>query len=135
MLSYLKGTVIGTQVINSNRVILVLDVNHIGYEIQVTSRFLSELPKSDELTQIYTHLNVREDNISLFGFGLMAERDLFRQLVAVSGIGPQLAMALIDTLNLQDLVQAIVSGNTKTSVAYPRGRNEDCRTHFLGTPQ
>lgn len=113
MLSYLKGTVVGTQSINNNRVILVLDVNQVGYEIQVVSRFRSELPKGDEPVQVFTHLNVREDNMSLFGFSSLAERDLFRQLIAVSGIGPQLAMALIDTLKLQDLVQAIVSGNTK----------------------
>ena len=113
MLSYLKGSVVGTQSINSNRVILVLDVNQVGYEIQVVSRLVSELPKDDELVQIFTHLNVREDNMSLFGFSSLAERDLFRQLIAVSGIGPQLAMALIDTFKLQDLVQAIVSSNTK----------------------
>lgn len=113
MLSYLKGTVVGTQSINNNRVILVLDVNQVGYEIQVVSRLLSELPKGDAMVQIFTHLNIREDNMSLFGFSSLAERDLFRQLIAVSGIGPQLAMALIDTLKLPDLVQAIVSGNTK----------------------
>ena len=113
MLSYLKGTVVGTQSINNNRVILVLDVNQVGYEIQVVSRLLGELPKGDAIVQIFTHLNIRDDNISLFGFSSLAERDLFRQLIAVSGIGPQLAMALIDTLNLPDLVQAIVSGNTK----------------------
>lgn len=113
MLSYLKGTVVGTQSINSNRVILVLDVNQVGYEIQVVARLVSELPKGDDPVQIFTHLNVREDNMSLFGFSSLAERDLFRQLIAVSGIGPQLAMALIDTFKLQDLVQAIVSSNTK----------------------
>ncbi|MGK7891666.1 MAG: Holliday junction branch migration protein RuvA [Leptolyngbyaceae cyanobacterium] len=113
MLSYLKGTIVGTQTINSNRVILVLEVNQVGYEIQVTSRLVSDLKPTDETVQIYTHLNVREDNLSLFGFSSIAERDLFRQLVAVSGIGPQLAIALIDTLALPDLVQAIVSGNTK----------------------
>lgn len=113
MLSYLKGTIVGTQTINSNRIILVLEVNQVGYEIQVTSRLVSDLKPADGTVQIYTHLNVREDNLSLFGFGSMAERDLFRQLVAVSGIGPQLAIALIDTLALPDLVQAIVSGNTK----------------------
>ncbi|NET49020.1 MAG: Holliday junction branch migration protein RuvA [Merismopedia sp. SIO2A8] len=126
MLSYLKGTIVGTQTLTSNRVILVLEVNQVGYEIQITSRFRATLPQvistretthetthEPELVQIYTHLNVRDDHLSLFGFATLVERDLFRQLIAVSGIGPQLAMALIDTLALQDLVQAIVSGNTK----------------------
>jgi holliday junction DNA helicase RuvA len=63
--------------------------------------------------QVFTHLQVREDQMVLFGFASMAERDLFRQLVSVSGVGPQLAVALLDTLGLQDLVQAIVSSNTR----------------------
>ena len=63
--------------------------------------------------QVFTHFQVREDQLTLFGFAAAAERDLFRQLVAVSGIGSQLALALIDTLGLQDLVQAIVSSNTR----------------------
>ena len=70
-------------------------------------------PKSAKDAQIFTHLNVREDQVTLFGFSSSAERDLFRQLVSVSGIGPQLALALLDTLGLQDLVQAIVAGNTR----------------------
>jgi len=49
----------------------------------------------------------------LFGFGLAAERDLFRQLISVSGVGPQSAMALLDALEFPELVQAIVSGNTR----------------------
>ncbi len=49
----------------------------------------------------------------MFGFGRLAERELFLQLISVSGIGPQLAIALIDTLGLEGLVQAVVTGNTK----------------------
>jgi holliday junction DNA helicase RuvA len=66
-----------------------------------------------ESIQVFTHLYVREDQLTLYGFAAAAERDLFRQLISVSGIGPQLALALIDTLGLQELVQAIVSGNTR----------------------
>jgi Holliday junction DNA helicase RuvA len=56
---------------------------------------------------------VREDQVTLFGFGSLAERDLFRQLITVNGVGPQVAMALLDTLGLAELVQAIVVGNTR----------------------
>lgn len=112
MLGYLKGTVASIQK-NSNRVILTLEVNHIGYDLQVVPRLLQELPTIGENAQIFTHLHVREDQIVLFGFSSAAERDLFRQLVSVSGIGPQLGLALLDTLGLQDLVQAIVVGNTR----------------------
>ncbi|MBD2000611.1 Holliday junction branch migration protein RuvA [Leptolyngbya sp. FACHB-541] len=112
MISYLKGTLAAIQKIGNNRVILTLEVNQIGYELQVLPRMTQELP-AGEVVQVFTHLQVREDQMVLFGFASMAERDLFRQLVSVSGVGPQLAVALLDTLGLQDLVQAIVSSNTR----------------------
>jgi Holliday junction DNA helicase RuvA len=113
MLSYLKGKVIHTQRLQNNRIHLVLEVNNLGYDLQITSRHLLELPAYGDTTHIFTHLNVKDDGLTLFGFTSMAERDLFRQLISVSGIGPQMGMALLDGLNLQELVQAIVSGNTR----------------------
>lgn len=112
MISYLKGTIAGIQKIG-NRVVLVLEVQQVGYEVQIPARFMAQLVSVGEPIQIFTHQYVREDQIALFGFGNAAERDLFRQLISVSGIGTQLALALIDTLGLHDLVQAIVSGNTR----------------------
>jgi len=112
MIGYLKGTIASIQK-TGNRVILTLDVNQVGYDVQIVPRVLQELPAVGEAAQIFTHLHLREDQVTLFGFSSAAERDLFRQLVSVSGIGPQLAVALLDTLGLQDLVQAIVSGNTR----------------------
>lgn len=114
MLSYLKGTLIGIQKISASRVIVVLDVNQVGYEVQVVPRLVHNFPASGETVQIFTHQQVREDQIVLFGFASMAERDLFRQLLTVSGIGPQAAIALLDTLGLTDLVQAIVTSNIRT---------------------
>jgi holliday junction DNA helicase RuvA len=113
MIGYLQGHVASLQKIGTSRTLLTLDVNQVGYDLQVTQRFTTELPAAGERLQVFTHLQVREDQMVLFGFGSAAERDLFRQLVSVSGVGPQLAMALLDTLSLADLVQAIVSGNTR----------------------
>lgn len=113
MIGYLKGTVAGIQKLSSSRVILTLDVNQVGYDLQIAPRLVPQLPAVGEPLQVFTHLQVREDQWVLFGFDSIAERDLFRQLVSVSGIGPQLALALLDKLGLQDLVQAIVSGNTR----------------------
>jgi holliday junction DNA helicase RuvA len=111
MIGYLNGSVVSLQ--PGKRTILTLEVNQIGYDLQVPARIRQQLPMGSELIQVFTHLQVREDQLTLFGFASAAERDLFRQLVAVSGIGPQLALALIDSLGLQDLVQAIVSSNTR----------------------
>jgi holliday junction DNA helicase RuvA len=112
MIGYLKGLAISLQKV-STRTLLTLEVNQIGYDLQVPGRLKTELPAAGELLQIFTHLQVREDQVVLFGFGSAAERDLFRQLVSVSGVGPQLAMALLDTFDLSELVQAIVGGNTR----------------------
>lgn len=115
MISYLKGTVANIQKSTGNRVTLILEVNQIGYELQIPRRMSQELQAaSREIVQVFTHLQIREDQQILYGFTSAAERDLFRQLVSVSGIGAQLAIALIDTLGLPNLVQAIVTGNIRT---------------------
>ncbi|NET55558.1 MAG: Holliday junction branch migration protein RuvA [Symploca sp. SIO2E6] len=115
MISYLKGTVANINKNSGNRVTLILEVNQIGYELQIPRRLLQELPTaSEEVVQIFSHLQIREEQQVLYGFASAAERDLFRQLISVSGIGTQLAIALIDTLGLPTLVQAIVTGNIRT---------------------
>jgi holliday junction DNA helicase RuvA len=113
MISYLKGIVAGVQKISSTRVILTLEVNQIGYDLQVAPRLIQQLPPKDETMQVFTHMQTREDQTVLFGFESVAERDLFRQLISVSGIGPQMGLALLDSLGLQELVQAIVTSNTR----------------------
>jgi len=119
MIGYLKGTVAGVQKPTPTRIILSLEVNQVGYDLQIPSRLIPQLPLEGEVLQIYTHLQVREDQWVLFGFGSAAERDLFRQLVSVSGVGPQLAVALLDTLGFQDLVQAIVTSNSRVLAKTP----------------
>lgn len=111
MLSYLKGSLVGVRVPVPNRPLLILEANGIGYEVQVTPRWVSQLPAEGETLQVFVDLQIREERPLMFGFAKAAERDLFRQLIRASGVGSQLAMALLDTLALEDLVQAIVSGN------------------------
>ena len=110
MISYLKGTAIQIQTPANNRAILVLEVNQVGYELQVPQRMILEVVPSQEI-QVFTHQQVREDQISLYGFISAAERDLFRQLISVSGVGASLAIALLDKLGLADTVSAIVTSN------------------------
>ncbi len=119
MLSYLKGTLVGVQKIANGRVILTVEVNNIGYDLQIPPRMMQQLPTIGQSIQVFTHLQVREDQWILYGFGSLAERDLYRQLISVSGIGSQLAIALLDTLGIADLVQAIVTGNMKVLIQTP----------------
>jgi Holliday junction DNA helicase RuvA len=113
MISYLQGTLADIQKPGNHKIIVILDVNQIGYELQVPARQLSLLPPQGDNVKLFCHLQVKEDQWTLFGFGQREERDLFRQLVSVSGIGPQMALALLDTLGETELVQAVISGNTR----------------------
>ncbi len=118
MIAYLKGTIATVTKINNQRVILILDVNNIGYEIQVPPKWGEKLIIGDQI-QIFTHGQIREDQLLLYGFASTAEKELFRQLIGVSGIGTQLAIALLDTLGLSELVHAIVTGNTNILIKTP----------------
>ena len=110
-IGYLKGKIINITKNFSSRYILLLEVNDIGYEVQLTPRFARELAPGEEKVTIYTHLQIQEDRQTLYGFVSATERDLFRQLISVSGIGTQLAIALLDTLTVPDLVVAVVSSD------------------------
>jgi holliday junction DNA helicase RuvA len=110
MIAYLKGTAIEIQTPTNNRTILVLEVNGIGYELQVPHRTIESIGLNTEI-QIFTHQQLREEQMSIYGFSSAAERDLFRQLISVSGVGASLAIALLDKLGLTDTVQAIVTSN------------------------
>ena len=113
MISYLKG-IVDNIISQNNRNIVVLEVNNIGYEIQIPGRLARELKIDPEnIIKIFTHLLIRDDQQILYGFSSSAERDLFRRLISVSGVGSQSAIALIDTLGLEELVQAIVMGNIR----------------------
>ncbi|MBD2636694.1 MAG: Holliday junction branch migration protein RuvA [Limnothrix sp.] len=117
MIGSLRGQVLALQV-QGNRAIGLLDVAQVGYEVQLLPRSTMEW-MIGETVQVFTHLQLRDDRWLLFGFATVAERDLFRQLIAVNGVGPQLAIALLDRLELPVLIQAIVSGNANLLAKTP----------------
>lgn len=118
-IGYLKGNIISIAKNLSNRFILLIEVNDLGYEVQITPRLATELTINEEKVTIYTHLQIQEDRQVLYGFASATERDLFRQLISVSGIGTQLAIALLDTLTVSDLVVAVVSSDILTLTKTP----------------
>lgn len=120
MIDYLQGQVIETRKSLNNRTVLILEVSQIGYAVQIPSRYARTLSTDKpESLKVFVHQQIREDQIVLYGFSSAAERDLFRHLTSVSGIGSQGAIALIDTLDLETLVQAIVTGNIRTLIKAP----------------
>jgi holliday junction DNA helicase RuvA len=119
MIAYLIGKIVDL-VKSNNRVVAIVEVNNIGYEVQIPSRLARQLESDrSESVKIFTHLQIREDRQILYGFATAAEKDLFLQLIGVSGIGTQSAIALLDTLGLSDLVQAIVTGNIRLLTKTP----------------
>ncbi|MCA1903878.1 MAG: Holliday junction branch migration protein RuvA [Cyanobacteria bacterium KgW148] len=113
MIGFLRGVVVGLEP-DRKRVscLLSLAVGDWGYDLHITARHGSCLKLQDSI-EVFTHLQVREDQLVLFGFPSKAERDLFRLLIQVSGIGTQMGLALLHTLGLTDLVKAIVTANIR----------------------
>ncbi len=86
---------------------IVIDVNGVGYEVDVPMSTLYNLPATGERVTLLTHFAVREDAQQLYGFLTAAERDTFRQLIRISGVGPKLALAVLSGLSVADLAQAV----------------------------
>ena len=89
--------------------VVVVDVGGVGYQVALTPQAVSDLPPVGEEVVVHTHLHVREDEMSLYGFLSSAERDLFRILITTSGVGPKVAMSLLSTLRPDQLRRAIVT--------------------------
>ena len=79
----------------------------VAYELEVTSSVLGRLPRADEPIALYTHMVVREDAQLLYGFGSRDERDLFRALIRINGVGPKLGLSLISAVSLAQLAQCV----------------------------
>ena len=90
---------------------VIVNVGGIGFQVYVSSSTLSQLGAIKDKVSLYTHLHLREDNASLYGFASTEELALFRNLISVSGVGPKLALALLSSLSPEQLVMAIASGN------------------------
>lgn len=88
----------------------ILEVAGVGYEVAMTSRSLATLSTDGE-TFLYVHHHIREDNQQLFGFPSMLERSTFRILIATHGVGPSLALAILDTHTPHALVDAVATSD------------------------
>ena len=93
---------------------IVVEAGGIGYGIFVPSTCLQQLPAIGEEVQIYTYFSVREDGQSLYGFLHKEDRDMFKQLLSVSGIGPKGALGILSVLRPDDLRLAVVTGDAKS---------------------
>jgi len=105
MISWLKGEIIHTWKISSKKG-FVLNVGGVGYEIQVLSSQIAKAELHEEI-DLWIHQVEREDGSSLYGFIEINQRDLFREIISVNGIGPQIGLALLEDFDVSQLVNAI----------------------------
>jgi holliday junction DNA helicase RuvA len=98
---------------------LVLDVNGVGYEVEVPMTTLYRLPHVGETVTLHTHLVVREDAHLLFGFYEKRDREMFRELIRLNGVGPKLALALMSTLEVDELVRCVQAQDTSALTRVP----------------
>jgi len=98
---------------------IILDVGGVGYVVAVTPRTLADLPGLGDEVLLHTHLNVREDQLALFGFGPRADKELFGLLLGVSGVGPKVAMAILATMTYDQLSIAVATDDIPALTAVP----------------
>lgn len=91
---------------------IVIDVQGVGYEIDVPMSTFYNLPAIGERVALHTHLVVREDAQLLYGFGSEAERATFRQLIRITGVGAKMALAVLSGMNANELAQAVAMQET-----------------------
>lgn len=108
----------------------VIDVNGVGYMVSGSSRMLGSLPRAGEAVALFVETIVREDAISLFGFADAQERDLFRLLTSVQGVGAKVALGILSALSPSELQNAIAAQD-KTAVARAKGVGPKVATRIV----
>jgi Holliday junction DNA helicase RuvA len=98
---------------------VVVDAGGVGYRLAVSSETLKAVPATGREIFLHAELIAREDSLALYGFASEEERDLFRLLISVSGIGPKVAIAALSGGSARDLLRAIAAGDAKRFQAVP----------------
>ena len=91
--------------------LVLIDVGGVAYEVELSTGAQSALPPPGGEVSLYTHFQVREDAQHLYGFASRSERDLFRAVLRIAGVGPKLALALISAFNVDELAHAAADGD------------------------
>ncbi len=98
---------------------ITVDVNGVGYDVDVTMTTFYQLPALGQKTTLFTHLVVREDAHLLYGFATRDERETFRQLIKVTGIGAKIALAILSGMSTDELAVAVASEDLKRLSSVP----------------
>jgi holliday junction DNA helicase RuvA len=114
MIGKLTGTLL-----EKNPPQILIDCHGVGYEVDVPMSTFYNLPATGEVVSLLTHFVVREDAQILYGFGAAPEREAFRQLIKISGIGPRTALSVLSGMSVADLAQAVSAQESGRIVKVP----------------
>ena len=105
MITQIKG-----RLVEKNPTYVVVDGGGVGYLLHISLNTFSSLPESEAIT-LFSHLSVKEDSHTLYGFIDKTEREIFRLLISVSGVGPSIARTMLSSMSSEEIQQAIASEN------------------------
>jgi Holliday junction DNA helicase RuvA len=114
MIGKLTGTLL-----EKNPPQILIDCHGVGYEVDVPMSTFYNLPALGEKTALLTHFVVREDAQILYGFGSASEREAFRQLIKISGVGPRTALSVLSGMSVADLAQAVTAQESSRIMKVP----------------
>ncbi|MGD8498663.1 MAG: Holliday junction branch migration protein RuvA [Chromatiales bacterium] len=114
MIGRLRGEIVHKQAPQ-----LLLDVHGVGYELEAPMSTFYELPPVGQQTVLYTHLQVREDAQTLYAFATESERELFRSLLKVSGVGAKMALAILSGMNVEAFTRCVHDGDAEALTRLP----------------
>ncbi|MBU1862977.1 MAG: Holliday junction branch migration protein RuvA [Candidatus Omnitrophica bacterium] len=112
MFAFLEGTLI-----EKHPTVAVVAVDGIGYELLIPLSTYSKLPEVNQTVKVLTHLHVREDAWQLFGFWTVEEKELFKLLITISGIGPKLGLTILSGIGVTNFKQAVINKDNTTLTA------------------
>ena len=114
MIGRLQGTILEKQPPS-----ILIDVQGVGYELEASMSTFYQLPECGENITLHTHLVVREDAQLLYGFYSLSERQMFRNLIKISGVGPKLALTILSGMSAEDFSRCIMDGDSKALTRLP----------------
>ena len=106
MITHIRG-----KLVEKNPTYVVVEAGGLGYFLNISLNTFSQLP-DDESVFLYTYLSVKEDSQTLFGFTTKIERELFKLLISVSGVGPSIARTMLSSMSTDEIKHAIATGNS-----------------------
>jgi Holliday junction DNA helicase RuvA len=113
MIGYLSG-----KIVSKKPTKIIIDVGGVGYLVNISISTFEKIIEQQEVS-LYTYLSVKEDALDLYGFYSIAEKEMFELLISVSGIGPKTAQSILSGIKIEDLKEALKSGNISRIISVP----------------